>query len=234
MPGEHKQDWAVYCQGGEEILGYLFGTTAEEAPGRACEQFGNVPMLLVPAPADAAGTRRPIYLELAKPEEGGMAEPFTGKAVVADLREETLPLLALAMAPELYSKVHGAECTVIACGDPGRFATGMEGVRVRFKDRTLIYQGGRPEGTFYLRHFADRVVAIAHANRVAARPLGLIRHRAGALTTSRGDFQLHPVQFADAGKAPRVPDEVFTELAAAVAGLIPRALDSEGNPIPEV
>lgn len=230
MPGERKQDWIVYRQGGEEVLGYLFAATAEEAPGRACQEYGNVPMLLIPADDQA---QRPHYLEIAKAEEGEMAEPFTGKAVVVDLREPPVPMLVLSLAPELFTRVRGAECVVIACGDLGEFTTGMEGVRVRFKDRTLIYQGGRPEGTFYLRHFADRDVAIAHAGRVAGRPLGLIRRKGGALTTSRGDFHFSSVQYADGGKAPRVPEDVFAALAAKFDELIPRALDSEGNPIPE-
>lgn len=139
--------------------------------------------------------------------------------------------LRLTMNPDLPASIRGQECVIVAVADLGAFGEGQRGVLVRFKDRAIRYQGGRPEGSFYLHHFAEPAVAIAHAAIVGAQPIRLIRREGGEFLTNRGTFQVQAVQYADGGKAPRLREEDWRLICEQVAGLFSGGIDSEGNPV---
>jgi hypothetical protein len=121
--------------------------------------------------------------------------------------------------PQRY---RGQPCDVIAVGDLDAFLAGHEGVEVVFADKALKYTGGtEPRGSFYIDEFADPNAAAACAREVAAAPVQLIERRGGLYRTSRGEFNLDAVHYADAGKNPRMTEAVVEDVRDLLAGLLP-------------
>lgn len=117
--------------------------------------------------------------------------------------------------------VEGKSVRMVVVGDPRRFGAGKEAATFAIEDGT-VHKGGRAEIDLYVGQLDDPMAARRCADALADGPIPEILRigvgdRGATLYTSRGDLSIECVEYADGGKAPRIPADVWGRIIEAIA-----------------